>query len=59
MKAFLVRRKHLFENYSEWNEKDIMFQGEKSSEYRHSINMYTAFLKNCEILNAARQSKIV
>ena len=47
------------ENLFQWNERDQEYQGILSSNYRHSINMFTAFLKNCEILNEARQKKIV
>ena len=55
----LVERGTLNWNPFQWNERDQEYQGILSSNYRHSINMFTAFLKNCEILNEARQKKTV
>ena len=57
--ALSVGMNHYIENHFKWNQKDQYYQGTLASNYRHSINMYTAFLKNCEMLNEARQNKIV
>ena len=48
-----------FIHFGPFTKMQIFILGILSSNYRHSINMFTAFLKNCEILNEARQKKIV